>query len=1229
MRILRKILRGIAWTALSLMTLVVVAVIVALLWARSDSGRARIRSIVLEQGRKSLPGLDVQRIGGDFTRSIELYGIRIRDHEGRDAVSVDRVAVRYNLLALLRHKIVVESLAVEHPVLVVRPGEDGRLNVTELVAPSPEQKKNQKPSTWALDVGKVELSDGEADVVTTAGAHAHAHDLHLDATLARNGEDIDATLHELGARARYQDKPYSLRILDTQAHLSPTAIAASLRRLEVEGAAPGGMVVLSGNAGGPREHVDLDLDAFLPASGEAKITGSLAVGQPEPHYDITVDGRNIDVIKGIDVHHVLAHAKLDGQKLDASVKATLASPHHGGGNLEAHATGTLPDRLSIEARGSGQNLTMGKMRIGQFQLAVKASDVPQKPRGTVHVGVRRLDLAPDTRLDTLDVDGASDGHRMQARVSARGPQQQADLALHGTLAKKKLDITIDRLQAALPQAKIALLSPAAIHLVMGKQVAVDHTHVRVDTKQFGGELAVRALYRFRASRLPRLQASIALRNGVALKKQKVEANTTAEIDQKAAHATIDASFGPHRTPLHVDVHVPVVANRKSGFPQLATKGPLLAHLTAKNLALDDLPMDLERQGIRKGSLELSAVVEGFVEAPKAHADIKLHDLEVNGLANMGAELSLETSPDRTKLSGRTTLRNHTLVALEGDTPLSLKHVLAKAPLPDLPLAVSVHAPAIDLADFAPLSTKLEGYGGIVRLAAKVSGTLKHPQGEAQMGIAGAHVDQLEFGPMTFDAHFDDRQLTANFSTVAVTGGGMQARAVIQRAPGYPVDVRFESRDLDITFVRAMTPGLRDLGGILTASLHVTGPARQPVLTGNLKLEKGVLGIVGEPTFHDVTAQMVMQPGTIGLEKLHMRSGDGHFDAHGLVRLNGTVVQSVSLQANADDFRIAMGGTGSARLRGQFAIEAAQRQDVLSGKVEIPNARVWLPKMISSGKKLPKTVTPPDLIFVDRAGLKQARKEAEKQNVSGKEKQEMDISAKLGTLYVQSKDMNLEITADTQVKTGPTGQPAISGTVTVRRGHIMIKDQRFDFDRGEIMFDGTEQVNPGLDIQLSHEYPDVTAIIQVHGTMKHPELRFTSDPPIYDQSGVIGLIMSGGQVGGDPSATQFNAEAAVTNALLGALADNLAPSLGLDVLRVGGQQPQSETGAQGDTDTRVEVGKYLSPRVYLSFVHVFGSSQNENNNEAHVEYRMTRRWMMETAFGDAGVGGIDFLWTYRY
>ncbi|MDB4980045.1 MAG: hypothetical protein JWM82_797, partial [Myxococcales bacterium] len=95
-------------------------------------------------------------------------------------------------------------------------------------------------------------------------------------------------------------------------------------------------------------------------------------------------------------------------------------------------------------------------------------------------------------------------------------------------------------------------------------------------------------------------------------------------------------------------------------------------------------------------------------------------------------------------------------------------------------------------------------------------------------------------------------------------------------------------------------------------------------------------------------------------------------------------------------------------------------------------------------------------------------------------------------------------------------------------------------------------------------------------------------------------------------------------------DEIAPQLGLDVLRVESVKQVNDEGyATGDSDTRVEVGKYISDRVYLSYAHVFAAPQDANQNEAHVEYRLTRRWMLESVFGDAGMGGVDALWTYRF
>ena len=52
-----------------------------------------------------------------------------------------------------------------------------------------------------------------------------------------------------------------------------------------------------------------------------------------------------------------------------------------------------------------------------------------------------------------------------------------------------------------------------------------------------------------------------------------------------------------------------------------------------------------------------------------------------------------------------------------------------------------------------------------------------------------------------------------------------------------------------------------------------------------------------------------------------------------------------------------------------------------------------------------------------------------------------------------------------------------------------------------------------------------------------------------------------------------------------------------VMRVEGQEVKNEKGeATGDTDTRVEVGKYVTERIYLSYAHIFGAPAAEIQDE---------------------------------
>jgi translocation and assembly module TamB len=123
--------------------------------------------------------------------------------------------------------------------------------------------------------------------------------------------------------------------------------------------------------------------------------------------------------------------------------------------------------------------------------------------------------------------------------------------------------------------------------------------------------------------------------------------------------------------------------------------------------------------------------------------------------------------------------------------------------------------------------------------------------------------------------------------------------------------------------------------------------------------------------------------------------------------------------------------------------------------------------------------------------------------------------------------------------------------------------------------------------------------------------------------------------GDPSGspTERGLDRQVTGALssvvVGALKDRLAPQLPIDVVRV----DTAETGPIGSLSTRLEVGKYLTDAIYISYAHQFGftpiGSRRISSNVGQLRYRFRRSYALELEIGDAPAGTIDLSWARRY
>jgi len=163
----------------------------------------------------------------------------------------------------------------------------------------------------------------------------------------------------------------------------------------------------------------------------------------------------------------------------------------------------------------------------------------------------------------------------------------------------------------------------------------------------------------------------------------------------------------------------------------------------------------------------------------------------------------------------------------------------------------------------------------------------------------------------------------------------------------------------------------------------------------------------------------------------------------------------------------------------------------------------------------------------------------------------------------------------------------------------------------------------LDVRITHEFPEVTTVTEVHGRASKPELVMASDPGTYSQGQLLGFLL-GGDPTGDPQAGAASDKVAdagaslIANKLGGYVRDALP--IDIDVLRY--------ESASASSSAAVTVGSWVSHSLFLAYRQRLGARPDENIGEGELEYWLSRRLVIEATAGNYAQG-VDLLWRKRY
>lgn len=680
-------------------------------------------------------------------------------------------------------------------------------------------------------------------------------------------------------------------------------------------------------------------------------------------------------------------------------------------------------------------------------------------------------------------------------------------------------------------------------------------------------------------------------------------------------------------------------------------------LRYQNLTLGEATLDLSHvpEGRSRGSVALSNLQSGDTQVssvrleasgrPEDHS-ITLHAR--SSVPKLEASLTLQGAADIASSSWRGRLMQSSIapgigpiwqLAAPGALSLSaqrqrLEPSCWQAAAARLCLDATLDAPltriayrieSLDTAAYAGLLP--EGWGlqtiingrGVIALRAALPETLDL---DVQLGAGRVllpDLPALKLSPSTLQVVERDGRWLAT-AQVSLDHAQLQLHAALPTAGGElltrPLSGSVRVDMPDLSWLTPAIPRVEDLRGAVHGAFKLGGSAGAPQLAGALTLSNGSLripdaGIVLKSLQAEVSGN------STGPLMLSAQASSG-----GLLQLSGTA-----------DFA---GGTPVVALK-------------ISGKdvqlADIADARVWVSPELSyrqdaEGMSLTGTVAVPKADITPRKLAANAIGASSDQVLVGADApvgKSLPLSAEVTVLLgdaVSFEGFGLKSKVRGQVTA--IDRPGLGSTRG--RGELRLIDaaykaygQEIEVETGRILFNGGPIAEPTVDL-IARRSPreDVTVSLHVRGSLDQPTFDLSSSPAMPREQ-QLGWLIFGRPI--DSGSGEFSgAAAALSLGIAGgdALASRLGKIVGLDEVSLGADassnawESSSGTPGQPGTDqTRFTVGKYLSPKLFVSY----GVGLFDNGNVLRLLYDLGRGFKLRTETGLESGG--DLLYSVEH
>nr|WP_225737356.1 translocation/assembly module TamB domain-containing protein [Dyella acidiphila] len=653
----------------------------------------------------------------------------------------------------------------------------------------------------------------------------------------------------------------------------------------------------------------------------------------------------------------------------------------------------------------------------------------------------------------------------------------------------------------------------------------------------------------------------------------------------------------HIAQLHLQADLPDIS-KPGGKLAVAASGAQLGGLTFRQIQLNGQGTSAQHQltlDAQGQPLSIALALNGALKGQDWNGSLSMLSLDLSGMPRWHLQQAARLGWNH----GSASMTQLCLTA--GDPLLCLSadydqggNLDASYQLHAVPLTLIADAAGNASVPFSAQGT-LEGNGKLHRNAAGVltgNASITSAQGRFTYN---EHPDQpvLSYTDLALNAKLAPGNQQISLRAALNGHGRLNGQASItgaQQTLSGDVGLQLDN----IAFITLFTDSLANVKGRLNGDFKLGGTLTEPTVTGQAGVD-GFAAEVPDAGLKLTDGKLSLSAATTQQLSVHgsVQSGKGALAIDGVAGLDAQTPTRITLK-----------GSGFTAVDIPAA-KVAISPDVLvlrdaqgihaSGSVRLDSADVNLDKLPGNGVNKAS----PDIVIVDQP---QQPAGSGSMPITASIKLDLGPKAHLVGMGLDGRLSGI-VTVDERPGRDTTGQ----GQITVN-GTYKAYGQNLQIQQGQLLFASTPIDNPGLSIRaLRSLTPNATIDqgqqvgLQITGTAQRPVLSVFSNPTM-DQSDALSYLVTGKPLsqasGADGS--KVNAAAQALGSYTGnLLAKGIGSKLGIDDIGVSSNDALNGNSA-------FTVGKYLSPRLYLSY----GVGLFDPGDVITLRYHLSRRWNFE-------------------